>query len=304
MNIELRHLRYFVAVAEHGHFGRAAKRLGIAQPPLSQQIKALEESLGVALFDRSQRPVALTPAGRYLLGEADAILGRMDTAQERVRRVHRGEVGTLVIACGPLAVNIILPRLLPIFHARYPDVDLSIQEPPFPNIIPAVEQRSIDLAFVLENVAPSPLQRDVLMDDPIIAAVPAEHPLARSLPLRLQELAREPFVSLSRSLGTGYYQYVERACALAGFTPQIAHEAGQLQTMFALVGAGYGVALVPQALGRMAGPGVALLPLRGIEATMRLCMIWNPRNTSPLLAAARETVHEAIWRAPQQREFA
>jgi DNA-binding transcriptional LysR family regulator len=304
MNIELRHLRYFVAVAEQGHFGRAAKRLGIAQPPLSQQIKALEESLGVTLFDRSQRPVALTAPGRYFLAEADAILGRAESAMERTRRVHRGEAGSLVFACGPFAVHIILPRLLPLFHARYPDVDLSIHEPPFHDIAPAVEQQRVDLAFLLESAAPTRMQSEVLLEDPFIAAVPLDHSFADQARIPVQSLAREPFISLARSMGTGYYQYVERAFSLAGFTPHIAHEAGQLQTMFALVAAGYGVALVPQALGWLAGPAVRVLQLDGIDATMRLCMVWNPRNSSPLLAGARETVHEALRSAPHQRQFA
>lgn len=257
MNIELRHLRYFVAVAEELHFGRAAQRLHISQPPLSMQIRALEESLGVQLLERTQRRVALTQAGSAFLGEARQILARTEQATLLARRASRGEVGNLAVGFVSTADYNVLPPLLREFRQRVPAVHLALHESTTDRQLADLIDGRIDVGFVLPPVEDARLVYRTIHRETLVVALPARHPLARQRgKLRLAALAESPFILFPRPLAPSLYDAVVSYCSSAGFSPHIEQEAVQMQTIVSLVSAEIGVALIPASLRHLGRTGV------------------------------------------------
>ena len=255
--MELRHLRYFVAVAEELHFHRAAQRLHISQPPLSQQIRALERELGVTLLARNRRRVALTAAGEAFLDDARSILAAVERASERARGIARGSLGTLAIGfVGSAMFSQRLPQILREFRTRHPDVELMT------------------------------IQRERL-----VAALPADHPLAARRRLRAQDLRGESFVILTRREAPGLYAGLAAAMGEAGGLPDDVLEVAEMQTIISLVAGGFGVSLVPASVGQVDRSGVAFRPIAGPTPTIELELAWRPGTDSPvrdeLLALAR-----------------
>lgn len=299
MRVELRHLRYFIAVAEELHFGRAAARVHIAQPPLSQQIRKLEEELGVQLFTRAGRGIALTHAGGVFLSEARQILCRTDRAVETARRADRGMIGPLLVACGPMGAQSVLARVLPEFRKRHPDVELVLREFLSGDIVEALHGGSVEVGLLLPDFDSELLRRETLMSVPMLAALPAAHPLARRRRIHLNDLADENFVVVSRHLSAGFYGHVMACCQRAGFTPAVIEEATYIPTLLVMVAAGYGVALVPSVV--KPEPGVALIPLDDPCPEMQLCMAWKADNRSPVLAAFLATVRACCGKPSRQK---
>lgn len=263
--MDLRRLRYFVAVAEEGHVTRASERLGMAQAPLSQQIKTLEREMGAQLFRRRPRGVELTDAGAALLVEARAILARIVDAEAVVRRAARGEEGRVRIgftnsACFHPATSVAIA----VFRAAAPQVALSFDQAGTSVLIERLQKGEVDAAFIRTATArPEGVALHLLADEPMIAALPAAHPLAAASAVALADLAGETFVAYPRAEGAGLYDAIIAACHGAGFSPRIGHETPQMIATLSLVAAGLGVSIVPASLTRMRLDGVEYRPLAG-----------------------------------------
>ncbi len=245
--MDLKHLRAVVAVADHLHFGRAAAALGIAQPPLSQQVKALETELGVALCDRTTRAVALTPAGEAFVTDARAALSMVDSAARRALAAGRGETGELVIGMVGSAVQHPLPTIIRAFRARYPDVALTFHVLPTVTQVERLRAAALDLGL-LRPPLPGPaddLELVSVSREPLVAVLPSDHRLAGRRRIAVSTLADEPFVLFPRALGPGLYDEITALCRRGGFTPRVAQEAVQLPTIVGLVAAGCGVSILP-----------------------------------------------------------
>ena len=269
-DIGLRQLRYFAAVAEELHFGRAAARLGMAQPPLTQQIQKLERSLGCALFLRQPRGAKLTEAGAALLEEARRILASVDDALERTRRAGRGETGRLTVAAPPSVMLTRLPSVIRRYRERYPEVQFTLREASTAAIGAGLESGGVDIGFLRES-APAGGAIEFHFQEGLMAALPAAHPLARRPRLSLRDLARAPFVLFPRGLGEAFYDRLIGLCAEAGFTPRVVQEATQWQSVVTFVETGMGVSIAPASVAKFRRAGVVYRPLKGLSTTVNVC---------------------------------
>ena len=268
--MELRHLRYFIAVAEEGHITRAAERLGMQQPPLSQQIRALEKELGVQLFRRKPRGVELTDAGRALLSDARAILAQIDHAFASTRRTARGEQGRIAVGFTSSApFHPFVPRVIRAFREAFPLVSLTLDESGTTELIGDLREERVDAAFIRTPVAdPAGLVVDRLLEEPMVVALPTQHALARAgrsddAGVNLKRLAGETFIVYRRHTGPGLYDAIIAACHAAGFSPQVGQEAPRIVATLNLVAAGLGLSIVPASLERMHMDGVTYRRLTG-----------------------------------------
>ncbi len=263
--MELRHLRYFLAVAEELNFTRAAERLGISQPPLTQQIKALEAELGVPLFDRSAYRIELTDAGRVFAAEAARILGDARSAVQAARRAATGATGRVRVGFTESAsFSPLVTSTLRSFRSDYPAVEMSLHEHPSTELTVALRAGRIDAAFVRP---PLPAQRgltlDLLEKEPLVAAIPSGHPLAGRSQIELGALAAETFILYPRAVRPGLVDTVISACESAGFTPKVGQYAPQLSSTINLVAASLGVSIVPSSMRCLQAHAVTFLPLSG-----------------------------------------
>ncbi len=292
--MELRHLRYFVAVAEELHFGRAAARLGISQPPLSQQIRQLERELGFELFQRTRRRVRLTEAGAVYLEEARGILSRVGQAGAAARRVARGEAGALAVGFVASATYGLLPTLFRRFRERNPEVALALNEMSTADQVAALRSGRIQLGFARRPVGDEALAAVPLLDEPLRVALPRAHRLAsrRSVPLR--DLAAEPFVLFPRAPRPGWMDFVAGVCRQAGFQPEVTQETLELSTTVALVAAGIGVTLVPASAEALQLAGVVYRPLAPPAPRTRLLALYRPDDQAPAVARFLEVAREVI----------
>lgn len=265
MAIELRHLRYFITVAEEGHITRAADRLGMQQPPLSQQIKALEQLLGAQLFRRKARGVDLTDAGRSLLDDARGVFAQLDRAVETTRRTARGEEGRICVGVTPTApFHPFVPQVIRGFRQSYPLVTLTLEEGLSQDLLRLQNDR-IDVAFVRSRVADAQgLTVTSLFEEPMWVALPRGHSLIAKDPgaLRLKQLANESFV-LYGPPGSGIHDATIAACHQAGFSPRIGQLAPRITSTLGLVAAGLGISLVPESMRCIKLDGVSYQPLKG-----------------------------------------
>ena len=282
--MELRHLRYFVAVAEELSFTRAARNLNMAQPPLSQQIRDLETELGASLFLRTHHRVELTAAGRLFLNDARDVLSRAGDAVAKVRRAAQGEEGELRLGFVSTAmVDDAVPQLLSDFRSRHPAVALRLEQLGTVQQVQALVGRRIDAGFIRPPVEEPRLVLRTVMREALMLALPLHHPCARNRSVRLQALAREPWVMVSRETGAGFYQRTVDLCLGAGFTPQVSLEVGEIQTVVGLVAAGFGVALVPAAMTALHRRGAVYVPLAGPRGMVEICVAYLRDQHSPVL---------------------
>jgi DNA-binding transcriptional LysR family regulator len=294
--MELRHLRYFAAVAEELHFGRAAQRLRIAQPPLSQQIRKLEQELRAKLFDRTKRKVDLTTAGRLFLERARVVLESADRAVTEVRRVASGELGQLRIGFMSSAMLDIFPRVLRRFALTLPDVEIQLLQRSSRDQLSMLVDGTLDIGFgdlaaglTQTRVSGVVLRMQAVTNERLVVAVPLDHPLARRRVIALNALANEPWISLPRQPRTGFYDQIVGLCQIAGFSPRIVRESEQLPTVLTLVAAGFGVALVPECMLRVWEGEVAFRPL-AVPAYTNVTMCWRQDNRTPALMALVEAM--------------
>ncbi|HTD24574.1 MAG TPA: LysR substrate-binding domain-containing protein [Terriglobales bacterium] len=260
--IELRHLRYFVAVAEELHFGRAAKRLHLAQPPLSQQIRKLEEILGHALFTRTSRHVKLTSAGELFLDRARSTLRKVQEDMETARSVGRGELGSLTVGFIGSAMLTSIPAILGEYRRRHPRLNLQLRESYTAGVVQALLQGTLDVGFLRDGGSIEGLEVETLFSEPFVAVLPKRHLLATRKTLSASALRDEPFVFFSPNVGSRAYQKTVSICEEFGFRPQVVQEAPQWLTILRLVGAGLGVTIAPACVERIAAPDVVCRRLR------------------------------------------
>lgn len=292
---DLRQWRYFVTVADERHFGRAAERLSMTQPPLSQAIRALEDTLGVALFARTKRSVALTAVGAALLPDVRRLLASADALPPLARRLARGEAGSLALAFVSTADYGLLPSLLRAFGARYPQVRLQLAEATSDVQIDELVAGRIDAGLVIPPVPPrhaAGLSYLPVVREPLVVAMPAAaaHGGSEDEPVHLADLAALPLVIFPRRLAPGFYDIITGCYGAAGETPRIGQEAIQMQTIVSLVSAGMGVALVPQSLCNLRRTGVVYRPLAGDAPVVETGLVWRTGDVSPVLAGFIDVV--------------
>lgn len=263
--MELRHLRYFVAVAREGHVTRAAERLGIQQPPLSQQIHALEREIDASLFVRHPRGVRLTDAGRSFLTDAEAILASVDRAAARARRTARGETGRIAVGFTTSApFHPLVARAIRSFRSDRPDVSFVLEESSSGDLLGGLRDERLDIAFIRSGLADLPgLSVHALLQEDMAAALPTRHRLTRRPRLTLKDLADEAFILYRRPDGRGLYDVIIAACHAAGFSPHVSQEAPRIVSTLNLVAAGLGITIVPASLSRLPLEGVTYRPLAG-----------------------------------------
>jgi len=282
--MELRHLRYFVAVAEELNFTRAAARLGIGQPPLSQQIRDLETELGTRLFHRVPHGAELTEAGREFLEEARGILSSAEHAKEVARRAHRGETGRLALGFpGSAAFNPVVSATIRNFRRSWPQVLLSLEEMNTFRLLERLVRGDLDAAFIRPGAQdPDGVRLRRLPPEPTLIALPASHPLAAQSELPLTTLANEPFVLFPRGAGLSLYDQIVESCREAGFEPVIGQSAPQISSVVNLVAADLGVSIVPQSIAQIALEGVVYRPIVGPAPIASLALA-TPRDSRSTL---------------------
>jgi DNA-binding transcriptional LysR family regulator len=260
--IELRHLRYFLAVAETLHFSRAAQKLGIAQPPLSQQIKRLEQLVGHRLFDRTTRGVKLTLAGQLLAERARTTIEKIEDDLAQVRRLGRGEEGTLTVGFSGSVMFSELPAAIESYRRRYPKVELRLRELPTSAQISALLMGTLDLAFLRDGDPTKGIEIKALFEERYVAVLPEAHALARKRWLRVRDLRNEPFILFARRMGPLAFDRTVACCERNGFRPNIVQDAPQWPTLVRLVAAGLGVSLAPACVATVAIPGAVYREVR------------------------------------------
>jgi DNA-binding transcriptional LysR family regulator len=287
--MELRHFRYFIAVAEELHFRRAAERLNISQPPLSQQIRLLEQELGADLFERTNKRVALTQAGRLFLPEARAVISQAERAAEVARRAERGELGELRIGLFPSAPLVSeIAGAIRAHRERHPGVNLILNELESREQVIALTEERTDIAIVRSIAAPVPPKgfvRRLITEEPLVVALRADHPLSRRRLIEFDQLAEEPFVFYGERMGVVLPQIVLELCRGSGFEPRVAQYANANTTMIGLVAAGLGIAIIPKALARVAHTDVVTRPIKHPKAKVAAWILWNEGRRSPLVEA-------------------
>jgi DNA-binding transcriptional LysR family regulator len=269
--IGLHRLRCFVAVAQELHFSRAASRLGMAQPPLTQQIQKLERELGCPVLLRQSRKTTVTEAGRVLLQGAVRILRDFEDTIEQARRAGRGETGRIAIGVPPSVMLTRLPTAIRRYRAQRPDVCLTIRELSTTAIAEALAAGRLDVGLLREVDAIGALKAEVLLREPIVAVLPKAHRLARRPRLALRHLANEPFVLFPRRLGVEFYDRLLSFCFDAGFAPNVVQEATQWPSVVTFVETGLGVSLAPACVVRVRFPGVVYRPLSGLHTNVSVC---------------------------------
>lgn len=290
--MDLRLLRYFAVLADELHFGRAATRLHISQPPLSQQIRILEEEMGTALFMRSQHRVELTEAGKTLKQQVPLIFAQFERAIDLTRCAGRGEAGSLAIGIISSAMVEPLPRALREFNARHPQVRWTLHEMTPAAQIQALKEKRLDVCFFRFMHDDPEIGREVVMHEPAVAVLAQAHPLAARPQLALRELAGERFISFGRE-ESQLARYLHECCVEAGFTPDIAQEVVEVHTLLCLVRERLGVALLPASACQLATGGVAFRPLTEPSPDVSMHARYRADDASPVLALFLATVREA-----------
>jgi DNA-binding transcriptional LysR family regulator len=284
--MELRHLRYFIAVADELSFSRAAARLQMAQPPLSQQIQALEAELGVKLFDRTKRPLQITLAGQALLEDARATLLQLEQAVHKTQRIHQGELGYLTVGFTSSIANGILPNILRTFRQKYPEVKLILREENCRFQIQGLRDRQTDIIFIYQNFeadrAPD-LEGISLLQEPLVVVLPQNHPLAKQAKIALIDLAGEDFVMPLYQVAAGLSEQIYYHCAQAGFVPQVAQEAIFMVTILGLVAGEIGISILPSNVENLRRQGVVYRPIEGQPAINELTAMWRRNDSSIIL---------------------
>ncbi|HEX7652815.1 MAG TPA: LysR substrate-binding domain-containing protein [Verrucomicrobiae bacterium] len=293
--MELRHLRYFAAVAQYLNYSEAARRLHVAQPAISQTILDLEAELGVKLLHRTRRTVQLTTAGAVFLEKASDILQQAEAAKRLAQRTARGEVGKLNIGFFGSATAPILPALVQTYRHQFPEVELQLHELNPDQQLVAFDEGRIDLGFS----RPLPAERreafveNVVYTDHLAVALPPDHPLAKQKVIRLKSLALDAFVQFHRPGAPGLFDEVIATCRRAGFSPKVISEPNFMGTVMTLVESGLGVSLIPSCVGSLARPQTVVRPITPQSAGIPLCVAWKKSHPNPALATFLDILQAA-----------
>ncbi len=290
--MELRHLQYFVAVAEELHFGRAATRLLIVQPSLSQQIQQLEKELGFPLLRRTKRSVELTDAGKVFLIEARKALAQVQEAKRAAQRAYRGEIGRLVVGYISSSTYDLLPMMLSAYRERFPHVDVALQELTTQEQLRALEEESIQVGLLRLPINDPTVHVEVVRREPIVCVLPEGHPLATHERIAVPLLANEQFVLQSSQRGGGYYAQLMNLCLSSGFSPNVIQEVTEMHTIVSLVAAGMGVSLVPLSMKNIRSQGVIYRELEGVAPVTEMAIAWLRTSHSTLVQNFLEVARE------------
>ncbi|HEY9728155.1 MAG TPA: LysR family transcriptional regulator [Chroococcales cyanobacterium] len=294
--MELRHLRYFIVLAEELNFTRAAERLRIAQPPLSQQIRSLEDELGLQLFDRRQRPLQLTPAGRVFLEQARQIFTQVEQAIGSAQRASRGENGRIVVGINTSIANSVLPAILRTFRDRFPNVELVLHELVSYQQLQELRDRQIDVGFVnLHHLQKIDENDDTLsfisiLQEPFVIVLPESHPLAGQPQVSLAALADEVFILPPPHLPSGLYCQIVSLCQRVGFSPNVRQEATWMSTVLSLVAGGVGISLLPANAKNLQRIGVVFRFIQEQSPIFQTAMVWRRSDASVILHNFLEVV--------------
>jgi DNA-binding transcriptional LysR family regulator len=280
--MNLNHLRAFVAVADSLSFSRAAKRLHVSQPALSNQIKLLEEDLGAKLFERNRRSVSLTNAGKEILDDAERLLSTADEIRQRVRRISGGAAGALRIGFVASATTDIIPRMTVAFRKNFPEVSLELKNLPTVPQIDALRQRTLDAGIVRLPLGQGDIEVLPLASEPFAIVVSKQHAAAGSK-ITVRDLAGEPFVCYSERLAPAFFQHWTGLCRKAGFTPRIVQEVAEMETALALVSAGVGVAILPEGLARRHRRSLSVVSLKNESIRSEVGLAFLKLNPPPLV---------------------
>jgi DNA-binding transcriptional LysR family regulator len=290
--MDLRKLRYFSVLAEEKHFGRAARRLSLSQPPLSLAIRQLEREIGARLFERNSRNVSLTAAGVALQREATLLLRRVDETRGLVKAIAEGQRGQLRLAFGGSMLYRGLPRIVERFRAAAPSTELRLRELNSAEQVEALHRDEIDLGFIHGRATPAGLEGFRYHSEPFVACVPDGHPCAKAKTLQLARLRDEDFVLFAQAASPDYYQSIIATCLSAGFTPRVRHEVRHWTSVVSFVANGMGVALVPRSLRTSHIKGVAFVPIRQPGVVSETWCVWKADNQGAalnrLIDAARQ----------------
>ena len=289
--MELRHLRYFRTVASELHFGRAAEKLHIAQPPLSHQIRQLETELGFELFNRTKRSVALTPAGHVFLTQVDRIFQQLEQAIEIGRKTSRGELGQISIGFVGSATYNILPSILQQFRDRYPQVRIELHELTTDRQLIWLHEGRIDIGLMRPPIIEPDVSSQVIFQESLVVALPVTHQLATMATIDLSSLATEPFILFPRQLAPGLYDPIITICQAAGFSPLVVQECIQMQTIVSLVSANMGVSILPESIQEVQRYGVVYKPIQDptvpistlVRQLATISIVWRTNDDSPTI---------------------
>lgn len=284
--MELRHLRYFIAVAEELNFSRAAERLHMAQPPLSQQIRALEDEIETQLFDRTKRPLQLTLAGQVFLEEARLALAQVENAVKTAKRASRGEIGRLIVGFNSSMANCLLPDILRVYRDRFPKVELIWRELVTSLQLQALRDRHLDVGFfhlMSSMLQESDLCSVTIWQESLIAALPEKHRLVNTNQVSLTELAQESFILPSREFAPGLSEQIEHLCQQFGFSPNVIQEGTMMLTILGLVAGGVGIALLPANAQNIQRKGVIYKSIAESTPTIPMAAVWRADDNSPIL---------------------
>lgn len=278
--MELRHLRTFLALAEELHFGRAARKLRIAQSAVSQTLRSLEAELGVVLLERSRRQVSLTPAGHQYLQHARAALARLEEGAVAAQHAASGEVGELRLSFTLMSALTALPRVVTRYQRAYPRVRLVVTPGGSTEQLDAIREGRCDVGFMAFKRDVAPLESLVVTRAALVAVLPSRHPLAKRSRIELGELATEPFIFLRQQSEPQIYEHFRGHCARAGFEPRLVMEVEHIEALLAFVAAGFGVSCVPSLVERLRFKGVTTVPL-ALDARGGISAVWQPQRLSP-----------------------
>ncbi|MEC1716502.1 LysR family transcriptional regulator [Schinkia azotoformans] len=287
--MELRQIKYFIVVAEELHFGRAATRLQITQPPLSQQILQLERELGVKLFERTKRHVELTNAGKAFLQEVRHVLPRLEHAKAAALKAQMGILGRLVLGFVGSATFDILPIIVRAFNEQFPYVDLVLREIPTPMQIEAFYSKDIDIGFVRTPMVDPLISLLPVHQETCIAVVPRSHPLAQRASILLSDLSIQRFILVEREVWPSWYDDILAKCHDAGFSPIIHQEVKEIQTIVGLVAAGLGISIVPRSTGNLHARDVAYVNIEGEVPHVEMSIAWRSDDNSNIVKQFLDT---------------
>ncbi|MEC5186658.1 Hca operon transcriptional activator [Parageobacillus caldoxylosilyticus] len=295
--MELRHLKYFITVAEELHFGKAAARLNMAQPPLSLQIRQLEEEIGVPLFHRTKRKVELTKEGQVFLEKAYQILKNLEEAIETVRMMNRGEAGEIAIGFIASAAYDILPTIIEHYRKEYPNIHIDLQQLTTAEQVKALHEGHIDVGMLCHpiKIKNDTIQVEVIRQEPMVVALPKDHPLAsETSPIDLMDLSNDPFILTGRKANQSHYDTVMNGCYQAGFYPKVVQETQELPTVISLVSAGMGVALVPASMQYVFKNKVVYRDIQNNPFTTTTALAWKSDNLSPTVHAFIDLMKKSV----------
>ncbi|NDZ18216.1 LysR family transcriptional regulator [Variovorax sp. WS11] len=297
----VRHLWLFLAVAEEQHFGRAAKRLGMSQPPLTEQIQVLEHSLKAQLFVRSRRGAQLTPIGQAILPAVRKFVDQMEQLELAVREASAGQTGTLTIGAISSAMVEILPPYLDRLRALHPRLTIAVREIDSAEAIPSLIDGDVDLAFArLQGELGESIDSITLANDRLAVALPVSHRLAGSTRIKLRSLADEAFIMFARRVSPVYFDGIIAVCREHGFSPRILHDVRSVAAQVAFVGCGQGIALVPSGLRRLAPENVVIKALAEKVEVVTNAAAWSTSRVNPSLTIALEVLRDQVrQRAPK-----